>query len=96
MGTSNNYSIEKALKELKEDWEPFNWKDLDGDTLVTTVITDKRFEPIFSRNQKESLNRNHVRIVAHTLNGVVVKGKISDIIKVCDECRVGNPNKILK
>lgn len=79
---------------LKEDWERFDFEDYSDDDVVTVVITDKRFEPLFNKNQKESLRKHNVKIKVQYLDGVVVTGKVGDIIKVCDECHVMNPHKI--
>ena len=85
--------IDESFK-LKEDWERFDFEDYNDDDVVTVVITDKRFDPLFNKNQKESLRKHNVKIKVQYLDGVVVTGKVGDIIKVCDECRVGNPHKI--
>jgi hypothetical protein len=80
--------------KLKENWEDFNFKAYNSDDIVTVVIIDKRFDPLFKKDHKESLKRNNVRIEGHFFNGVVVTGKVSDIIQVCNECCVMNPTKI--
>lgn len=90
-------SCEGGLGEsikLKENWEEFNIKDYDNDEIVTVVIIDKRFDPLFKSEQKETLKRNNVKIDGHYLNGTVVTGKVGDIIQVCDECSIMNPTKI--
>ena len=79
---------------VKESWEYFNIKDRNSDDVVTVVIVDKRFEPLFNKDHKESLRRNNVKVEGHYFNGTVVTGKVGDIIQVCDECHVMNPNKI--
>ena len=79
---------------LKESWEDFNFEDHNSDDVVTVVIVDKRFDPLFKKDHKESLSRNNVRVEGHYFNGIVVTGKVGDIIQVCDECHVMNPNKI--
>ena len=87
--------IEKGGNSLvKESWEYFNIKDRNSDDVVTVVIVDKRFEPLFNKDHKESLRRNNVKVEGHYFNGTVVTGKVGDIIQVCDECHVMNPNKI--
>jgi hypothetical protein len=62
--------------------------------VVTVVIVDKRFDPLFKKDHKESLNRHNVRVEGQYFNGIVVTGKVGDIIQVCDECHVMNPAKI--
>ena len=95
-GISFILDSQSVLKNnLKESWEKFNFKDYSGDEVVTVVIADKRFEPLFNKNHKESLKRHNVRVEGFYLNGTVVIGKVSDIIQVCDECHVMNPHKIL-
>jgi hypothetical protein len=80
--------------KLKESWEDFNFEDHNSDDVVTVVIVDKRFDPLFKKDHKESLSRNNVKVEGHYFNGIVVTGKVGDIIQVCDECRVMNPAKI--
>lgn len=80
--------------KLKESWEDFNFEDHNSDEVVTVVIVDKRFDPLFKKDHKESLSRNNVKVEGHYFNGIVVTGKVGDIIQVCDECHVMNPNKI--
>lgn len=90
-------SCEGGLGEsikLKENWEEFNIKDYDTDEIVTVVIIDKRFDPLFKSEHRETLKRNNVKIDGHYLNGTVVTGKVRDIMQVCDECYVMNPTKI--
>lgn len=81
--------------KLKEGWERFNYKDYNGDEVVTVAIIDKRFEPLFRKDQRETLKKHNVRIEGHYTNGTVVIGKVNDIIQVCDECHIMNPHKIL-
>ena len=83
----------ESLK-LKEDWKRFNYKDYNGDEVVTVAIIDKRFEPLFKKDQREILKKHNVRIEGHYINGTVVIGKVNDIIQVCDECHIMNPHKI--
>ena len=85
--------IGESLK-LKEDWKRFNYKDYNGDEVVTVAIIDKRFEPLFRKDQKEILKKHNVRIEGHSINGTVVIGKVNDIIQVCDECHIMNPHEI--
>ena len=80
--------------KLKERWEDFNSEDHNSDEVVTVVIVDKRFEPLFKKDHRESLRRNNVKVEGHYFNGIVVTGKVGDIIQVCNECRVMNPHKI--
>jgi DNA-binding protein YbaB len=80
--------------KLKESWEEFNFEDHNSDDVVTVVIIDKRFDPLFKKDHKESLSRNNVKVEGQYFNGIVVTGKVGDIIQVCDECHVMNPNKI--
>ena len=80
--------------KLKESWENFNFEDYSSDTVVTVVIIDKRFDPLFKKDHKESLSRNNVKVEGQYFNGIVVTGKVGDIIQVCDECHVIYPNKI--
>ena len=80
--------------KLEEGWERFNYKDYNGDEVVTVAIIDKRFEPLFRKDQKETLKKHNVRIEGHYTNGTVVIGKVNDIIQVCDECHIMNPPKI--
>ena len=80
--------------KLKENWENFNFEDYSNDTVVTVVIADKRFDPLFKKDHKESLSRNNVKVEGQYFNGIVVTGKVGDIIQVCDECHVMHPNKI--
>ena len=87
----------KVEESLKERWEIFDdYIDDHGDEVVTAPITDKRFEPLFNRSQREILKKNNVRIVYHYLNGTVVRGRVSDIVKVCDECHIMNPTDVLE
>lgn len=91
--------IDENLKEekiLKEAWRPFNYKDYNGDEIVTVPLIDKRFDPLFNKHQREILDKHNVRIEGHYINGTVVTGKVSDIIKVCDECHIMNPSKIFE
>ena len=85
----------ESLK-LKEDWKRFNYKDYNGDEVVTVAIIDKRFEPLFKKDQREILKKHNVRIEGHYINGTVVIGKVNDIIQVCDECHIMNPTKIFE
>lgn len=80
--------------KLEEGWERFNYKDYNGDEVVTVAIIDKRFEPLFRKDQRETLKKHNVRIEGHYTNGTVVIGKVNDIIQVCDECHIMNPHKI--
>lgn len=80
--------------QLKESWEDFNFEDHNSDDVVTVVIVDKRFDPLFKKDHKESLSRNNVKVEGQYFNGIIVTGKVGDIIQVCDECHVMNPNKI--
>lgn len=80
--------------KLEEGWERFNYKDYNGDEVVTVAIIDKRFEPLFRKDQRETLKKHNVRIEGHYTNGTVVIGKVNDIIQVCDECHIMNPPKI--
>ena len=83
-------------KSLKESWKPFDYKDYNGDEVVTVVLTDKRFEPLSNKHQREILKKYNVRIEVHYLNGTVVTGKVSDIIQACIECHIMNPTKIFE
>jgi hypothetical protein len=91
--SSEGGAMGESLK-LKESWEDFDFEAYNSDDTVTVVIVDKRFDPLFKKNQKESLKLNNVIVEGQYLNGVVVTGKVSDIIQVCDECHVMNPSKI--
>jgi len=92
-GASEGGAIGESLK-LKESWEEFDFEDYNSDDVVTVVIVDKRFDPLFKKDHKESLSRNNVKVEGHYFNGIVVTGKVGDIIQVCDDCHVMNPNKI--
>ena len=83
-------------KSLKDSWKPFDYKDYNGDEVVTVVLTDKRFEPLSNKHQREILNKHNVRIEVHYLNGTVVTGRVSDIIQACIECHIINPTKIFE
>ena len=83
-------------KSLKETWKPFNYKDYNGDEVVTVVLTDKRFEPLSNKHQREILDKHNVRIEVNYLNGTVVTGRVSDIIQACIECHIMNPSKIFE
>ena len=83
-------------KSLKDSWKPFDYKDYNGDEVVTVVLTDKRFEPLSNKHQREILNKHNVRMEVHYLNGTVVTGKVSDIIQACIECHIMNPTKIFE
>ena len=85
----------KVEDSIKDGWRRFDYEDYSPDDVVTVVITDRRFEPLFDRSQRESLKKHNVKIQAHCINGTVVRGRVSDIIKVCDECYVMNPTDIL-
>ena len=87
---------EDGAENLKEGWETFRFSDYDDEDVVIVVLTDKRFSPIDNKKQRESLRKNNVKILAHYLNGVVVKGKVGDIKNVCEDCHIMNPSKILK
>lgn len=79
---------------IDESWQEYNIHDLDQDQIITTVITDRRFIPAADGKQRIVLKDNNVKIVAHCLNGVVVKGRVKDIITVCDICNVANPYEL--
>ena len=83
-------------KSLKDSWKPFNYKDYNGDEVVTVVLTDKRFEPLSNKHQREILEKYNVRIEVNYLNGTVVTGRVSDIIQACIECHIMNPTKIFE
>ena len=83
-------------KSLKDSWKPFNYKDYNGDEVVTVVLTDKRFEPLSNKHQREILKKYNVRMEVHYLNGTVVTGRVSDIIQACIECHIMNPTKIFE
>lgn len=83
-------------KSLEEGWKPFNYKDYNGDEVVTVVLTDKRFEPLSNKHQREILKKYNVRIEVNYLNGTVVTGRVSDIIQACIECHIMNPTKIFE
>ena len=87
--------IGESLK-LKESWKPFDYKDYNGDEVVTVVLTDKRFEPLSNKHQREILKKYNVRMEVHYLNGTVVTGRVSDIIQACIECHIMNPTKIFE
>lgn len=90
-------SCEGGLGEsikLKENWEEFNIKDYDNDEIVTVVIVDKRFDPLFKSEHRDTLKRNNVKIDGRYLNGTIITGKVRDIMQVCDECYIMNPTKI--
>lgn len=91
--TGESGAIGESFK-LKESWEEFNFEDHSSDDVVTVVIVDKRFDPLFKKDQKEFLNRHNVRVEGQYFNGIIVTGKVGDIIQVCDECRIMHPNKI--
>ena len=92
-GASEGGAMGESLK-LKESWEEFDFEDYNSDDTITVVIIDKRFDPLFKKDQKESLKRNNVRVEGQYFNGIIVTGKVGDIIQVCDECRIMHPNKI--
>lgn len=82
--------------KVNDDWEYFDYNDYDANDVVTVVITDKRFSPLFNKREREILQKYNVRVQGHYLNGTIVKGKVSDIRKVCNECYVMDPYKVLK
>lgn len=86
-------AIGESLK-LKENWEDFNFENHNSNDVVTVVIVDKRFDPLFKKDHKESLNRHNVKVEGQYFNGIIVTGKVSDIIQVCNDCHVMNPSKI--
>lgn len=95
VGAGESGAIGENFK-LKESWEEFDFEDYNSDDTITVVITDKRFDPLFKKDHRETVQRNSVKVEGQYFNGVVITGKVRDIIQVCGECHVMNPNKIFR